>query len=159
MEEKSILIKYFVCCNREELSVADREVLVAAEKAILAAYSPYSHFRVGAAVRLDNGCIVQGNNQENAAYPQGLCAERVALFYAMSQYADNQIVTMAVCGENSDIPVSPCGGCRQVMLEYEQRTGNKMRIIIASKSSQILIIEGVENLLPLHFCAKNLQNL
>lgn len=108
----------------EELGVADRELIDAACQATRRSYAPYSHFSVGAAARLSDNTIVTGTNQENAAYPSGLCAERTTLFYANSQYPDQAVETLAIaarneCGEFLEEPIPPCGACRQVMLETE----------------------------------------
>ena len=109
----------------EELNAADRELLDAARQATYRSYAPYSHFSVGAAARLANNIIVTGTNQENAAYPSGLCAERTTLFYANSQYPDQAVETLASSRPQrtwrlSGRPIPPCGACRQVMLETEK---------------------------------------
>jgi cytidine deaminase len=125
------------------------------------AYAPYSTFRVGAAVLLKNGKIFTGNNQENMAYPSGLCAERVALFYAASQYPDVAVKAIAVTAHASDFeidhPVAPCGACRQVMAETENRSQEKMRLIMMGEKGKVQIIEGVDNILPLMFHEENLK--
>ena len=138
----------------EELSESDRELLGAACEATNRSYAPYSHFSVGAAARLASGAIVTGSNQENAAYPSGLCAERTTLFYANSQYPDQAVKTLAIAARTEsdflDTPIPPCGACRQVLLETEKRYGKPMRILLYSKSD-IYILEGVSGLLPLSF--------
>jgi len=118
------------------------------------AYAPYSGFRVGAAVLLGNGVVVTGNNQENAAYPSGLCAERTALFYASAQYPKFPVIAIAISTINrtatpSDI-AKPCGACRQVMAEYEDIAGKPIQIILDS-TDKILVLNGIDNLLPLRF--------
>lgn len=117
------------------------------------AYAPYSNFFVGAAVLLEGGGIVTGNNQENAAYPSGLCAERVALFYANATYPDKPVVAIAISavGKNGVKPdiVSPCGSCRQVLLETESRFEKPITVIL--DGSPIRVFEGVENLIPFGF--------
>ena len=110
----------------EELDAADRELMDAAREATNRSYAPYSHFSVGAAARLANGIVVTGTNQENAAYPSGLCAERTTLFYANSQHPDQAVTTLAIAARNEhneflESPIPPCGACRQVMLETEKR--------------------------------------
>ncbi|HHN47661.1 MAG TPA: hypothetical protein ENN08_01775 [Bacteroidales bacterium] len=105
--------------------------------------------------------IVTGNNQENAAYPSGLCAERVALYYASAEYPGQAVDTIAVVaradGMDLPEPVTPCGACRQVMAEYEQLSKKKMRVILATESGKCILVEGMENLLPLAFLAKHLK--
>ena len=107
----------------EELNAADRELLDAARQATYRSYAPYSHFSVGAAARLANNIIVTGTNQENAAYPSGLCAERTTLFYANSQYPDQAVETLAIAARNErgeflEEPIPPCGACRQALVEF-----------------------------------------
>lgn len=144
-----------------ELQPSDQELVVAAFKAASNAYAPYSGFTVGAALRLENGVVITGNNQENAAYPSGLCAERVAMFYASSQYPGKTVETMAIVaranGKDLSGPATPCGSCRQVMIEYEQLQSRKIRMILATESGNGMIIEGMDNLLPLAFLAKHLR--
>ena len=137
-----------------ELSDADRLLMDAGCEATQRSYAPYSHFSVGAAARLANGTVVTGTNQENAAYPSGLCAERTTLFYANSQYPDQAVETLAIAARTEqdflDTPIPPCGACRQVLLETEKRFGKPMLILLYSKSD-IYIMEGVSALLPLSF--------
>jgi cytidine deaminase len=131
-----------------------------AKEAVKSAYAPYSGFRVGAAVLLANGKIVTGTNQENSAYPSGLCAERVAIFYANSQYPDEPITALAICafykGEFRKIPTAPCGSCRQVMIETEIRFKTPMKILLYG-SSKILEIDNAKSLLPLTFTSDDLE--
>ena len=138
----------------EELPEEDRELIQAARAAAQNSYSPYSHFAVGAALRLDNGCIVSGSNQENAAHPSGMCAERTALFYAGARYPNHCVTTLAIDARHpkgwTSAPVPPCGACRQVMLETEQRSGRPMRLLL-SGSEQVYVIAGIRQLLPLQF--------
>lgn len=118
------------------------------------AYIPYSSFAVGAAVLLDNGEIITGNNQENAAYPSGTCAERVAIFYAMAQFPNAKILAIAISGTSTkkekDNPVTPCGSCRQAILEYESIKKHPIEILCMGATGEILVIPSVKNLLP--FC-------
>ena len=107
----------------EELDAADRELMDAAREATNRSYAPYSHFSVGAAARLANGIVVTGTNQENAAYPSGLCAERTTLFYANSQHPDQAVTTLAIAARNEhdeflESPIPPCGACRQMLYEF-----------------------------------------
>lgn len=142
-------------CRYEELSSSDRILVDAAREATARSYAPYSGFSVGAAVRLTNGEIVTGNNQENAAYPSGLCAERTTLFWANAQYPDAAVETLAIAARNANgelpVPISPCGACRQVILEVEKRHNRPMRIILYGARESFIIEEGVKALLPLCF--------
>ncbi|HET6991904.1 MAG TPA: cytidine deaminase [Bacteroidia bacterium] len=137
-----------------ELSGADLELLQTARTVAKNAYAPYSKFHVGAALKLENGIVMIGNNQENAAYPSGLCAERVAIFSAGANYPDFAVEAMAVCcvTENANgKPFSPCGACRQVLGEYENRAKKPMRIILGGMKGPVYIISSVKDLLPLAF--------
>jgi len=144
----------------KDLSKKETELLLAAQKMVKTAYAPYSEFHVGAAVLLENGKIVTGNNQENAAYPSGLCAERVAIFYAGAQYPNVAIKAVAVAVKSKSVvisePLSPCGGCRQVIAEYENKLGKPIRIIMSGEKGQIYIAQSIESLLPLMFSKKYL---
>jgi cytidine deaminase len=137
-----------------ELPGSDRGLLIAARTASKNAYAPYSGYHVGAAVLLENGEIVTGNNQENAAYPSGLCAERTALFYASAKYPKMAIRALAVTtlgnGSSMTDVAKPCGACRQVIAEYEDIAGKPIRIILDG-TEKITITEGVDALLPLRF--------
>lgn len=161
MDKRKLEIQYTVFSSSEKLTEEDKILIDKAKEISKTAYSPYSTFNVGAAVLLGNGEIFTANNQENAAYPQGLCAERIALFYAMAQYPNQKIKTIAVYGnmQNGDLKhfISPCGGCRQVMLEYEEKGNEKIRILLCSASNEVLLIEGVDNLLPFQFSGKNIM--
>ena len=110
--EQTLHLTYERFGSWKELSAADAQLLQAALESAAKAYAPYSRFRVGAALRLEDGSIVCGNNQENASYPQGLCAERVALLSAAAQFPEKRITTLALVAERSEMPLSPCGGCR-----------------------------------------------
>ncbi|MCD8310453.1 MAG: cytidine deaminase [Prevotellaceae bacterium] len=142
-------------CTYEELDEAGRSLIDAAKEATHRSYSPYSHFSVGAAVRLTDGTIVTGSNQENAAYPSGLCAERTALFYAGSRYPDQPVEALAIAARNekglfTEDPVTPCGACRQVMLETEARSERPLLVLLYG-TRRVCLIEGVKSLLPLAF--------
>ena len=162
MNKLNLEIQYTVFKSIDELIDEDKILIEKAKQISENAYAPYSMFRVGAAVLLDNNEIFTANNQENASYPQGLCAERIALFYAMTQYPNQKIKSIAICGNPCEYElthfISPCGGCRQVMLECESRGKEKMRILLSGFSGKILLIEGVENLLPFAFSPKDLNN-
>lgn len=155
--QKTLTIKYCEFDSLQELSASDRELITAAQKATENSYSPYSHFRVGAAVRLDNGAIVTGSNQENLAYPSGLCAERVALFSA-SNYDNGKhaVETLAIAAYDSiglEAEASPCGACRQVMIEQEQRQGKPLRTLVALHDGRIREYKNTSDLLPFVFSA------
>lgn len=157
MEQKTFSLVYEEYNNLEELSIAQRALVTNAIDAAENAYAPYSKFKVGAAVKLDNGEIITGNNQENAAYPSGLCAERVALFYAGSKYPENRVISIAIAALNHDgllnFPVSPCGGCRQVFHETELKQNQPIEIILHG-NQKIRIVKSAEDLLPLPFILK-----
>jgi len=144
-----------------KLSEADQQLVQHAKEAAKGAYAPYSHFNVGAALLLENGVIVKGNNQENAAYPSGICAERVAVFAAGANYPGVKIITMAVTAFSSkakiDSPITPCGSCRQVMSEYETKSGSDIRLILCADCDEIWLLESVKSTLPLLFSAKSLK--
>ena len=129
--------------SKNNLGPEDIELLEQAVKAAENAYAPYSQFRVGAAVRLDNGQVLCGNNQENASFPAGICAERSVVFYAHANFPANRILTIA-------ITASPCGVCRQVLLESEKRGGVPIRVLLAA-GEQVLIFKSVKDLLPFGF--------
>jgi len=142
-------------CQMDELSAEDRQLVEQAIEATRRSYAPYSHFRVGAAVRLENDEIVIGCNQENAAYPSGLCAERTALFAAGAQYPDVPVRVLAVAargtdGEMTEEPTGPCGSCRQVIIESETRAKHPIRILLYGRRC-VYIIDGIRQLMPLTF--------
>jgi cytidine deaminase len=142
-------------CQMEELTPNEQHLLQLAIEATGRSYAPYSKFCVGAAVRLDNGIELAGSNQENAAYPSGLCAERTALFYAGAQYPDVPVRMLAIAargtdGELTEEPTGPCGACRQVIIESETRAGNPIRILLYGKK-YVYVIDGVSPLMPLTF--------
>ena len=153
--EKTLTIKYKEYKTTEELPVADRELMAAAIEATGGAYAPYSHFSVGAAVRLADGSIVRGANQENVAYPSGLCAERTALFAASAQRPDCrdfQAIAIAARNEHGELcEASPCGACRQVMAEYEQHQGHPLRVLTLLWDGRVREVSSVADLLPLAF--------
>lgn len=154
MEKKTLTIPYEAYGSIAELGDADRSLLEAAIEATKGSYAPYSRFNVGAAVRLADGTVVQGANQENAAFPSGLCAERTAMFAAGAQHPGVPFEALAlVCSREGKLlpgPGSPCGACRQVMAQYERVSGRPLRIILGS-GGPILVFEGVESIMPLIF--------
>ncbi len=160
MKEMILQTKVAVC-TYEELGAADREIVDAARAATASSYAVYSNFNVGAAVRLGNGTIVSGSNQENAAYPSGLCAERTAIFWANSQYPNEAVEALAIAARTSqgelEVPIPPCGACRQVILETEKRFGNTIRVILYGARQCYIIEDGIKALLPLSFDAGFLE--
>lgn len=151
--QQNITITYDVFDRLEDMSPEDRKLLEAATNAAKDAYAPYSKFHVGAAVLVENGDIVVGNNQENLAYPSGLCAERVAVFSASATYPNQKMTAIAITAfsENfvTDTPVSPCGACRQVLIEYEIRDNLNIRCILRGSTGQIYVFRSIADLLPL----------
>lgn len=156
MELKTLEIAYSEYDSLSELSQDDRTLMEQAMKATETAYVPYSNFHVGAAVRLANGTIVTGSNQENLAYPSGLCAERTALFSASAQQPNQAVEALAVVGhfQGEFTEASPCGACRQVMSEYELRYHNQLTILCYLNGGRIRKISGVKSLLPFTFEAE-----
>ena len=154
MGKKTLRTEYEEFNNLEELSPERIKLVQMAIEAAGNAYAPYSDFNVGAALLLQNGEILTGNNQENAAYPSGLCAERVALFYSGSKYPGTKVLIIAIAAtQNEELvadPVSPCGGCRQVMHETEIRHNHPIEIILYGRD-KIRIINRAADLLPLPF--------
>jgi cytidine deaminase len=154
MKTLKLEINYSEYSSINEMEPQDRELVEAAKEAQKSSYAPYSKFNVGAALRLDDGTIVKGSNQENSAYPSGLCAERTAMFSASAQHPDKAMVELAIIGgfnhTIADAPCAPCGACRQVMAEYEMKGGRKMSIIMAG-SKKIWKFEKVEDILPFIF--------
>jgi cytidine deaminase len=154
MKEIQLIYKVINYQTVEELPEATQKLLLMAREASLRAYAPYSGYKVGAAVLLANGEIVTGNNQENAAYPSGLCAERTALFYASSRFPRVAVKSIAVSTLSNDLSseeiAKPCGGCRQVMAEYEDLAGTPIQIILDGRST-ITVVNGIDTLLPFRF--------
>ena len=154
MVTKEINIKYIEYSSLEELLPEDRELAVEAISAMGGAYAPYSHFHVGAAVRMSNGQIVRGANQENAAFPSGLCAERTAMFAASARYPDKDMLSIAIAGgvhgKLSGNPATPCGACRQVMAQYQAKSGKPMSVLMVAQG-RILKFDRVDDILPLIF--------
>lgn len=148
--------------KRTELSHSDAELLNLAEATAKNAYAPYSQFNVGAALLLENGQKVAGSNQENVAYPSGLCAERVAIFAASSTYPNVPVKTMAITATTNKFeltdPLTPCGGCRQVIMEYQRKQNSPIRLILAGKGETVWLFEDASMLLPFGFEADKLKN-
>ncbi|MBR2154445.1 MAG: cytidine deaminase [Bacteroidaceae bacterium] len=141
--------------DEAELTPDEANLLEKAKQATYRSYSPYSHFSVGAAALLDDGTIIEGANQENCAYPSGLCAERTAVFYANAQYPDRAITLLCVAARDTEgnftpRPIPPCGGCRQVLSETEDRQHQPMRVMLYGTEG-IYFVNTVKDLLPIHF--------
>jgi len=154
MTNKEIKIAYLEYESADQLDPQDRKLAKAAIEAVGNSYAPYSHFNVGAAVMLEDGEIIKGSNQENAAYPSGLCAERTALFYAGATYPDKAVIKLAIAaGQNGklcDTPATPCGACRQVMAQYQFKGGRPMEVLLIG-ARNIWKFSKVDDLLPLIF--------
>ncbi len=154
MTNKQIDIQFEEYTTIDELNAEDRELAQAAIEGMRGSYAPYSHFNVGAAVRMSNGQIVRGANQENAAFPSGLCAERTAMFAAGAKYPDKDMCSLALCGglygRLTDEPATPCGACRQVMAQYQAKAGRPMSVIMVG-AKKIWKFAKVDDILPLIF--------
>ncbi|MBU2949538.1 cytidine deaminase [Tamlana agarivorans] len=155
MKEVKIESKLFVFESLAELPSDVYDLMINAVTARNRAYAPYSNFQVGAALLLDNGEVITGNNQENASYPSGLCAERTAIYYAGSQYPNAKVVSMAITAtaktSPTNKPIPPCGACRQAMVEYELKQDLPIAIYFMGEMGAIAKSESVSNLLPFVF--------
>lgn len=155
MNEIKISSTFTVYENANELPSQDQNLLIEAVEARKNAYAPYSKFNVGASLLLENGLIIQGNNQENAAYPSGMCAERVAIWNAASQYPKIKIEKIFISAESNknivDKPVSPCGACRQTIAEYELNQEQNIEIFFTGETGKIIKANTIVDLLPLAF--------
>lgn len=160
MKEIQIETKLSVFESFEELSQSERDYMNQAIEIRKKAYAPYSKFLVGAAIVLDNGVVLQGSNQENAAYPSGLCAERVTIFYAGANYPNNKIVKLFISASPSDRdsenPIPPCGSCRQAIAEYEIKQDLPIEIYFMGAKGEIFKSNSLKNLLPFMFDKSNL---
>lgn len=158
MRTKKIKINVEVLAY-EELCEADRRLVDAAKEATKRSYAPYSKFSVGAALLLSNGETIQGSNQENSAYPSGLCAERVTMFYANSRYPEAAPKTLAIAtfagGEFLPDPITPCGACRQVLVDSEARYGQNIAVLLYG-AKYIYKLKSVRDLMPLAFDKESL---
>ncbi len=147
--------------NLSELSKDEINLIEAAKSSMKDAYAPYSHFHVGAALLLENGIVIKGNNQENASYPIGLCAERVAIFAAGANYPGVGIKALAITAFSDkfhiDKPIPPCGACRQAIVEYEHRYKQNIRILMTGETGKIVVSESISSLLPFQFNADDLK--
>ena len=154
MKSEELRITVYIYHNAAELPASSQDLVMKAKEATQKAWAPYSQFRVGAALELENGEIITGNNQENIAFPSGLCAERVAMFYAGSQYPGVAVKKIALAafadGKYVSKPVYPCGDCRQVLLEHENRVQQPVEVIMFGED-EIKLVKSVRDLLPLPF--------
>ncbi len=153
--DKELTIRYQEFDSLAELAAVDRELLQRAVEATEGSYAPYSGFHVGAALRLADGTVVVGSNQENMAYPSGLCAERTAVFAASAQRPDcRDYRALAIVGRDAEgrlCEASPCGACRQVLSEYEQRQGSPLRVLCYLDGGGVRVFPSVASLLPFSF--------
>ena len=155
MEKKQLIIDYIEYDLMAEMRKDEWELMISAMDAAKNAWAPYSNFCVGAAAKLADGTVVTGCNQENVAYPSGMCAERVALFAAAAAHPDVPVEALAVVGKDSSgfVEASPCGACRQVLAEMEKRYGNRIKVFCYLDEGRIRVTDGVESLLPFTFKA------
>lgn len=159
-ENLQITISIDVYQNITELPVSYAQLLQEAKNATLNAYAPYSKFFVGSAILLHDKTIVKGNNQENAAYPSGICAERAAIYYTGAQYPQHTIEAIAVVArrdQDTYLPAAPCGACRQAMLEYEEKQAKPITLILQAENEKIYLLRSIADLLPLKFGKENLE--
>ena len=159
MRERAVQLNYLEFDHIKDLTEEEQNLMETATDFSKGAYAPYSDFKVGAAVSLGNGKIVGGSNQENAAFPSGLCAERVALFSASAQFPEVKILGIAIYAGINDLKdvLSPCGACRQVMQEYEQRQAKPIKVLLSAPSGKILLFDSTQILLPFAFHLKSLK--
>ena len=155
MTEHEIKISFKEYTAVNELDTIDQELCAESIKAMANSHSPYSKFRVGAALRLQSGKIIHGSNQENVAYPSGLCAERVALFYWGANHPDDPIISMAVTAHTDEFvlqkPVTSCGSCLQVLAEYEKKQNQPVKVILFCQQGPVWVTNGIETFLPFLF--------
>ena len=152
MHKKSINIEYLEYDSIDALKNEEIDLIKVAEDNLQNAYAPYSKFKVSAVCMLEDGTIVKGTNQENGAYPSGLCAERVAAFSAKSQFPDKKVTKIVIITEDTTLtPVSPCGACRQVLVEYELAQNQPIELVVKSGNSKVWKFESVASILPFAF--------
>ncbi|UUC46909.1 cytidine deaminase [Flavobacterium cerinum] len=158
MKKIDVTTTFLVYDSEKELPEDVKPLMEQAVEIRKKAYAPYSRFKVGAAILLDNGKVVVGSNQENAAYPSGLCAERVAIFQAGALYPDAQIVKIAISATSEDKPVEspipPCGACRQSIAEYEFKQEKPIELYFMGEIGEVYKSESLQNILPFHFDKK-----
>ncbi len=155
MKEIKISTSFIVFDDASELSKSDKALFLEAKKACESSYAPYSHFHVGAALLLENGEVIHGNNQENAAYPSGMCAERVAIWKASSMFPNVKIKKLFITATSDNHvvkePISPCGACRQTIAEYEVNQDTSIEVFFGGEEGKIIKSNSLSDLLPLGF--------
>lgn len=160
MQKMNLNVSVELYDDEAELPPSERNLLEAARQATYLSYAPYSNFHVGAAVLLEDGTVITANNQENAAFPSGSCAEQSAIYWVGANYPDQIIAAIAVVarpGTGSVFrPVSPCGACRQALLEYEHRQTRPIRLLMLGPGRGVIVSESIANLLPVKFDAGDL---
>ena len=153
--KESFTFNYQLFSNWTDLPEQEQRLVDKAYEAMENAYAPYSEFKVGACALMDDGSFILGNNQENAAFPSGICAERVALFYAGANFPNKKVLTLCIVAKGELMPasqlLSPCGGCRQVMFESENRQKQPMRVILVNQDGRTMVLDSVIQLLPFGF--------
>ena len=161
MPNNTLTISYQEYSSFDDLDTIDQDLCKEAVKAMATSHSPYSEFRVGAAVKLESGKIVYGSNQENVAYPSGLCAERVALFTIGSAYPDEKIISIAITAHTNNFqitePITSCGACLQVMAEYEKKQSYPIEVLFYCQNGSIIKTKGIKSLLPFAFAETRLK--
>lgn len=161
IQKKNLSIAFEQYSSIDELSHSDKDLCMESVKAMASSHSPYSGFRVGVAVQLESGKIVYGSNQENVAYPSGLCAERVALFTIGATYPEDKIISMAITAQTDHFeikePVTSCGACLQVMAEYEKKQTSPINVLFYCLNGSIIRTQGIKSLLPFAFAETRLQ--
>lgn len=154
--KKETHISYDYFRDRSELSSLEQQLLDRAKEARAKAYAPYSNFLVGCAVLMENGEIHTGSNQENAAFPSGLCAERTAIFWISANFPDVRVKKIFVVGgpriaQEANPPIPPCGGCRQSLMEYETKQQENIELYFASMNDEVYKVDAIKDLLPFYF--------
>lgn len=162
MTNHEIKINFQEYASIEELDIADKELCLEAVKALKTSHSPYSKFRVGVAMKLQSGKIIHASNQENVAYPSGLCAERVALFYWGANHSDDPIESIAVTAHTDEFqlskPVTSCGACLQVLAEYEKKQDHAIKMLLYCQQGPVWVATGIESFLPFLFFEERLTS-
>ncbi len=161
IKTKELHIAYKIYASFEDLDVIQQKLILQARDACSRAYAPYSNFHVGAAFLLDDGQIIEGNNQENAAYPSGLCAERTAIFYIGANFPTKKVEIMAVtahlASNNTNfLSISPCGACRQSVLEYEEKQKAPIKVLLSCENGSFIELPSIASLLPFKFVEDSL---
>ncbi len=160
MKNRHFTFAYSCFDTAEALPIAEQRLLQAAQRATQQAYAPYSNFWVGAAAYIEGEMYV-GNNQENAAYPSGMCAERTLMYWLSANFPSCAVEALAIVAthahSDTPLPITPCGGCRQVLSEYERRQGTPLRLIFMGEDQKIWVIPSASSLLPFAFSENNLR--